>query len=123
MWEVRRMTVSPGDGRAVHHLMSGHLAAPPDATALSFIEGESHTRRQLWDSSQRLATALQRIGVGPGDRVGTFMGNGVDKINTWLACSCIGAIVVPLNVGLRGAVLQYMLDQTEPVVLIAHGDH
>lgn len=47
--------------------------------------------------SADIACRLLHAGIGKGSRVGLFFPNGADWVLWWLACSRIGAVVVPLS--------------------------
>ncbi len=51
---------------------------------------------ELVDGVQRLATALDALGVAAGDRVGLMADNGVHWPTVDFACLCLGAVVVPI---------------------------
>ncbi len=51
---------------------------------------------ELVEAVQRLATALERLGVKPGDRVALMAENGVHWPTVDFACLCLGAVVVPI---------------------------
>ncbi len=52
---------------------------------------------ELDTSSQQLAAAFVRAGVGKGSRVGLIMPNGVDWVRTAIALTRVGAVLVPLS--------------------------
>src|SRR4051794_36366265 len=58
------------------------------------FEGES-TRRASFttvaERAERLAKALQRLGIGQGDRVGTFCWNNQEHLEAYLAVPAMGA--------------------------------
>lgn len=56
-----------------------------------------------------MAGALAAQGVRPGDRVATLCGNRIELLDLILGCAWAGAVVVPINVALRGAQLQQVL--------------
>ena len=48
-------------------------------------------------SSARLANSLTRLGIVPGDRVGTFMWNSTQHLETYLAVPSLGAVLHTLT--------------------------
>ncbi|MDB5654185.1 MAG: long-chain fatty acid--CoA ligase [Tardiphaga sp.] len=72
------------------------LQTHPEGTAS--IDGE---RRRSWrevgDRVARLAGALQRLGIGPGDRIAVLMLNSDRYLELYLGISWAGAVVVPTN--------------------------
>ena len=61
----------------------------------------------------RLAAALTRLGVQPGDRVGTFCWNHQQHLEAYLAVPCMGAVVHPLNVRLFPDQLTHVINHAE----------
>ena len=62
----------------------------PDKTALRFL-GHTTTWGELDERVTKLAGALQRRGVGPGDRVLILMLNRTEFIESFLAANRLGA--------------------------------
>ena len=64
---------------------------------------EGPVRASFGEISQRvdrLAVALRRLGIEPGDRVGTFAWNNQRHFELYLAVPCIGAVLHTLNIRL-----------------------
>ena len=68
----------------------------PDAKATSFL-GAHLTWGEIKDRSDRLATALARMGIAKGDRVGIMLPNCPQYVIAAFAVLRIGAIVVNVN--------------------------
>jgi long-chain acyl-CoA synthetase len=68
----------------------------PDAKATAFL-GAHLTWGQIKDRSDRLATALARMGIAKGDRVGIMLPNCPQYVIAGFAILRIGAIVVNVN--------------------------
>lgn len=74
---------------------------------------------QMNDRATRLAHWLrQTAGVLPGDRVAILARDGVEHLDSFLACSKLGAIHTPLNWRLHPQEWIALLDQTLPCVVI-----
>jgi acyl-CoA synthetase (AMP-forming)/AMP-acid ligase II len=67
------------------------------------------TYAELDDASHALARRLVGAGVGPGDRVGVIMPNGIDWAVLALAVMRIGAVLVPFSTLLRPPELEVQL--------------
>lgn len=76
------------------------------------------TLDELDRRSDRVAAALQGLGVGKGDRVAVNLPNRMEFIVLIYAIAKTGAIQVPLNTFLRGEFLRHQLAQTEPMLYI-----
>ena len=66
----------------------------------------------------RLAAALARLGVGEGDRVGTFCWNHQEHLEAYLAVPCMGAVIHTLNVRLFADQLVGIINHAEDKVVI-----
>lgn len=93
----------------------------PDRTALT-EPGRTLTYAHLADRTARLAGALARLGVGPGDRVAYLGVNAVSVFETFFATWLLGAIAVPLNYRLAGAEIRSMLADCGARVLVHSAD-
>jgi fatty-acyl-CoA synthase len=95
-----------------------------------FVHGESEvvtvgedgyrtvTFAEVGARAERLAAALQRLGVGPDDRVGTFMWNNQTHLEAYLAVPSMGAILHTLNIRLFPEQLAYVINHAEDKVLV-----
>jgi fatty-acyl-CoA synthase len=70
----------------------------------------------------RLAGALTRLGVRPGDRVAYLGVNDVTVFETLFATARCGALFVPLNYRLSGTEIRYMLEDSGASVLVHSPD-
>lgn len=94
-----------------------HAHQTPDQTALRF-EGRTVTWKDLADRASRVAAALVRRGVRPGDRVATLMLNHVEHVETLLGAAWAGAIAVPVNFRLVGHEVAWILDDSGAAALV-----
>ena len=76
------------------------------------------TYAELSARVDRLAGALRRLGVQPGDRVAYLGPNHPAVLETLFATGLLGGVYVPLNTRLAPAELAYMLDDAEVSVLV-----
>jgi fatty-acyl-CoA synthase len=93
----------------------------PDRTALSDPR-RALSYAELADRTARLAGALRRLGVRPGDRVAYLGVNGVEVFETFFATWLLGAIAVPLNYRLSGTEIRYMLEDAGATALVHSAD-
>ncbi|MEE3062435.1 MAG: long-chain fatty acid--CoA ligase [Actinomycetota bacterium] len=68
--------------------------------------------------ADKLAAALQQLGVSPGDRVATFAWNTQQHLEAYLAVPCMGAILHTLNIRLSDDQLAYVINHAEDRVII-----
>nr|MDT0525129.1 AMP-binding protein [Streptomyces sp. DSM 41633] len=74
------------------------------------------------ERAARIATALDSVGVGQGDRVAIVMRNEVAFIELTLAVSLLGAAPVPINWHWTGDDLAYALADSGAKVAVVHTD-
>src|SRR3990172_10994301 len=84
----------------------------PDRVAL-VCEGESRTFAELQGRVNRLANALQALGIGKGDKVAVMALNSIPYVETYYACAKLGAVSVPLNYRAKEEELAYMVNNSE----------
>ena len=97
-------------GRAVH----------PDGQVVTF-DGEgtrSATFTEIADRAERLAAALDRLGVGAGDRVATLCWNHQEHVEAYFAIPGMGAVLHTLNLRLFPEQLEYIVNHAEDRVVI-----
>jgi acetyl-CoA synthetase len=105
---------------------------PRESTAILVTDGRTVTRTvtfgELSDDSNRLANALQELGVAPGDRVGIVLPQRPETALAHIAAAKLGAIAVPLSVlfgpealdtRLRDADVRVVLGEREPLERVA----
>jgi fatty-acyl-CoA synthase len=65
-----------------------------------------------------LAGALRRLGIGEGDRVGTFCWNNQEHLEAYLAVPAMGAVLHTLNIRLFPEQLSFVINDAEDRVII-----
>jgi len=108
--------------RLVKDLVEEVAAAVPNDDAVAF-DGERLTYRELDERANRLAHRLRRLGVGPGRRVGIYMGKSLDLVVAVLGVMKAGAAFVPLDPMYPEDRIEFMLEDAEPAVVIALPDN
>src|SRR6185437_16992775 len=73
----------------------------------------SATFKEVAARVEKLAKALQRLGVEHGDRVGTFCWNNQTHLEAYLAIPCMGAVLHTLNIRLAADQLAYVINHAE----------
>ena len=94
-----------------------HALMQPDVPALRFL-GNTLTWAELRRRVAALAGALNRRGVGFGDRVMVLMLNRTEFVESVLAANMLGAIAVPVNFRLTPAEIAFLVDDCEARVMI-----
>jgi long-chain acyl-CoA synthetase len=103
----------------LHQTLENSAATWPDKVAL-VCGAERFTYGQIDDWANRLACFLRDRGVQRGDRVATFLDNGIEAVVSIYAALKCGAVFMPINPLTRRDKLAYMLNDSRASVLIAH---
>lgn len=107
----------------VHHIlrrMEGQHGSKKVVTLVDPETGSCAERefRDVVKRAGRLAHALQRLGVRPGDRVGSLAWNNAEHLEVYLAVMCMGAVLHTMNLRLHGEQLAYTVNHAEDVVVL-----
>jgi acyl-CoA synthetase (AMP-forming)/AMP-acid ligase II len=78
---------------------------------------ERQTYEDLWERTARLAHALQGLGVGPGDRVGSFGFNTSRHLELYFAVPCMGSVLHTLNIRLHPDQVAWIANHAEDKVI------
>ena len=81
-----------------------------DTQRISFAQAD--------DITSRLATGLQSLGVGPGDRACLYLGNCPEFVLLTLAINKLGAVWVPVNTDYKGDWLLDTIERSRSMMLI-----
>jgi fatty-acyl-CoA synthase len=81
------------------------------------------TYAQFFERCDRWSAALQKLGVGPGDRVAYIAPNTHAQLESFYAVPQIGAVVVPINYRLTADDFAYIVNHSGARVVCAHADY
>lgn len=87
-------------------------------TAFGTFPEETLTYRELAARSKRIAAGLDALGVDDGDRVVVMMYNRAEFLSVYFGTLRANAVLVPINVSLRGDDLEYTLTDADPSVAV-----
>jgi long-chain acyl-CoA synthetase len=106
--------------RLLHDDLLANSALPDIAAKTAVIaNGGEYTYAELHQASQRLATALGRLGVRPGDRVAIYMENDWPCVVSIYATLIAGAVLVLVNPQTKPEKLEFLIRDSGAVVLLA----
>jgi fatty-acyl-CoA synthase len=99
-------------------------AAYGDSEVVTLHEDGVHRARfsDVAERVLRLASALARLGVRPGDRVATFMWNSQKHLEAYLAVPSMGAVLHTLNLRLAPAEVAYIISHAEDKLVLVDAD-
>jgi long-chain acyl-CoA synthetase len=98
-------------------LIGHHARHRPDALAVSVGDARLDWRA-FGERVARVGNMLRALGVKPGDRVATCMGNSLELLETCWAVPSIGATLVPLSPLLLADGLESLLRDCAPACLV-----
>ena len=91
-----------------------------DAVLIEAEGGQIWTYGDMLDCSARIANALVKLGVTPGNRVAVQVEKSPEALMLYLACVRAGAVYLPLNTAYTLAELDYFVgDATPKLVVVA----
>src|SRR4029077_10932727 len=98
------------------HVQRRMRSCSPDAQVITLNEPGVVQRAsfaELGERIDRLARALGRLGVKPGDRVATFAWNNQRHFELYFAVPCVGAVLHTLNIRLFEEQITYIVNHAE----------
>jgi acyl-CoA synthetase (AMP-forming)/AMP-acid ligase II len=105
----------------LHDVFEFHARSRPDL--LFAVDGaRTLTYGEALQTARRVAGALVRSGVGPGDRFGFIGPNSVEHALVYYAASMVGAVPVPLNPRLAPAEMALALDDAGAQAVVADAE-
>lgn len=104
----------------VHHDLVDAARRHPGKTAV-IAAGQSRSFLAIDEDSDRLAAALQALGIVRGDRVAVALDNGAGMVVSLWAVLKAGAVFVPVSPALKPDKMAFVLADAEVSCLIAHG--
>ena len=105
----------------VTHLLARARALFSDVEVVSRLPDKTlrrQTYREVVERSERLARALGRLGVKPGERVATLSWNHGQHFECYLGIPAMGAVVHTLNLRLHPDEIGYVANHAEDVALV-----
>ncbi|UKP00594.1 non-ribosomal peptide synthetase [Nostoc sp. UHCC 0870] len=105
----------------IHELFAAQVERTPDAIALIFGE-EVFTYREINIKANQLAHYLQTLGVKPETPVGICLERSPEMVIGMLAILKAGGFYVPLDPAYPDERLQYILDDAEVRIFLAHAE-
>lgn len=105
--------------RTLGDFFDAMAARQPDHEALvSRHEGLRFTYRELREGADRLASALLRLGLAPGERVGIWSHNNAAWVLLQIATAKVGLVLVNINPAYRTSEVEYALNKVGCAALV-----
>jgi crotonobetaine/carnitine-CoA ligase len=93
-------------------LVDWRAAEEPQRQVVRF-EDQSVTYEMLASNSNRFANALLALGLEKGQNAAIMLDNRPEYLTAWVAMCKAGIVEVPLNVGYKGDLLSFLLNQSK----------
>jgi acyl-CoA synthetase (AMP-forming)/AMP-acid ligase II len=100
-------------------ILAMHAAQQPDKPAVITDTGRTASYAELNRRVNRVASALQAMGMQRGDRCVQVQYNGVEPIEVNHALRKLQCVATPMNYRLRGAEIAYLLNDSGARVIVA----
>ncbi|MBZ9713050.1 long-chain-fatty-acid--CoA ligase [Deinococcus multiflagellatus] len=104
-------------GLTLPQLLERTASKYPDRTALTFL-GAKLSYRQLWQDAQRFASALQKLGVRPGDRVSIMLPNTPQFVVAFYGTLLAGGVAVNTSPMYTSSELEHQLTDSGSETLV-----
>jgi fatty-acyl-CoA synthase len=104
----------------IHHELERQACWRSDRPAVRF-EGATYTYAEFDRRVNRVARAVRRAGVGPGDRIVVHGHNHADLYTLFFACSKLGAVYSPISTFQSERNVEYIVDTLEPTFVFYTG--
>jgi len=105
------------DEICIHHLFEKQVSRTPDGVAVSFAERKL-TYKELNEEANRLANALQKRGVKPGDLIAICVERSLEMVIGIFAIWKAGGVHIPLDPNYPKNRLAMMIEDTMPTLLL-----
>ncbi|MCL2337786.1 MAG: AMP-binding protein [Firmicutes bacterium] len=105
--------------RVLHTLLERSAAKYGSRTYL-YYEEQKYSYEEFNRQANRVASALQKLGVSKGDKVAVVMENCPEAVFIMFGLSKLGAVEVPINIYHKGDIMTYMIDHSDSRVLLMH---
>lgn len=102
----------------LHEYLRDSATRFPEKAAV-IVGNQAHSFKKVDEDSDRLAGALQRLGVRRGDRVAVFLENSSEFVVAMWAALKAGAVFVPISPAVKAEKLGFMLTDSDAAVLVA----
>jgi len=115
------LTATMQDAQLTVASMLAHSRRVYATSVVRTFEGDGAreaTYAEIGDRAERLAAALAGLGIGQGDRVGTFLWNTQEHLEAYLAVPSMGAVLHTVNLRLFPEQLAYVIDHAQDKVVI-----
>jgi carnitine-CoA ligase len=105
-------TGDPDEATTLPEILRRRAELSPDSRCLTH-GGVTRTYAQMLAAADQAAAALVSLGIRKGAKVAALLPNSTEILDIWLGAALLGAVFVPVNTGLRGEGLGYIIEHSE----------
>lgn len=102
----------PDEAMTLPEILRRRAELSPDARCLT-LAGVTRTYAGMLAAAEQAAAALASLGLRKGAKVAALLPNSTEILDVWLGAALLGAVFVPVNTGLRGEGLRYIVEHSE----------
>ena len=113
---------SLGERDTVIDALDRAVANHADRVFLDF-SGDLYTFEEVDKLSNRMAHALQDVGLQRAETLVSMLDNNIDAVVSWLAINKLCAVSVPINTALRGTFLAHQINDADCKVVICEATY
>ncbi|MBS1676269.1 MAG: AMP-binding protein [Actinobacteria bacterium] len=106
-----------GEPTTIPAILRARAELSPAARFLTLGE-ETRTYGEALAAAERTADALAAVGIGRDSKVAALLPNSTEMLDVWFGTALLGAVFVPVNVGLRGDGLGYVVEHSEAELIV-----
>lgn len=103
---------TPNGPATLPGVLDARASSTPDARFVHF-DGQERTFAEMLGHAEAAAAALDSLGIGRGDKVALMLPNCLEFLDLWFGAALLGAVFVPINAGLKGDGLRYIVEHSE----------
>ena len=86
--------------------------------AIDFVGGDSWSYADCLNEGRNCAAILSRLNIRANQNVVVMVEDPADFCRLWFGLSLIGAVMVALNTGLKGQVLEHQIANANPALIV-----
>ena len=104
--------------RLLSRLLEDRATRYGDRVFLNFKGERKITYRELDETANRFANGLRALGLDKDKKIGVLMQNCPDYLYLLFGAAKVGAVIVPINTAYKGALLTYIINNSDAEVLV-----
>lgn len=103
---------NPDEATTLPEILRRRAELSPDSRCLT-LAGVTRTYAGMLAAAEQAAAALASLGLRKGAKVAALLPNSTEILDIWLGAALLGAVFIPVNTGLRGEGLRYIVEHSE----------